>query len=322
MSLSCLPLACVALLASFSPAIQQSADPVALRERDLIYGRKYGMSLTMDRFVPKSPNGKAVILVISGGWFSSPEALSIDFVKPMCRAGYQVFAVAHGSQPRFTIPEILDDMHRATRWIRANAKRFQIDPDNLGIYGGSAGGHLSLMLGMVHRPGDPKAKDPVDRQPSGVQAVGCFFPPTDFLNWSKPDEVMLGKPHILPNIPPAFDFHRQDSKTGQFITITDQAEREKIGKAISPITHVGPKSAPVQLVQGTNDLLVPDFQARIFETAMKKAGIPCDLIIKEGAGHGWQGMDKDVDNFAKFFDKHLGVEKAAAGNAPEKKQKD
>lgn len=295
------------------PAKQSSGDPVAQRDRDLIYGRKYGLSLTMDRFVPKNPNGKAVILVISGGWFSSPEALSLDFVKPMCSAGYQVFAVAHGSQPRFTIPEILDDMHRATRWIRANAKRFQIDPDHLGVYGGSAGGHLSLMLGMVHRPGDSKAKDPVDRQPSGVQAVGCFFPPTDFLNWSKPGEVMLGKPHILPNIPPAFDFHKQDAKTGQFIIINDQAEREKIGKEISPITHVGPKSAPVQLVQGTKDLLVPDYQARIFEEAMKKAGIPCDLIIKEGAGHGWLGMDKDVANFAKFFDKHLVVEKGTPG---------
>jgi dipeptidyl aminopeptidase/acylaminoacyl peptidase len=73
------------------------------------------------------------------------------------------------------------------------------------------------------------------------------------------------------------------------------------------------------MVQGTNDLLVPDYQARIFETAMKKAGIPCDLIIKEGAGHGWQGMDKDVDNFAKFFDKHLGVQKADREARPENK---
>lgn len=318
MSLFLLPVFCMPLLSPLFPPSQKAVDPVAIRERDLIYGRKYGLSLTMDRFVPRNPNGKAVVLVISGGWFSSPEALPIDFVKPMCQAGYQVFAVAHGSQPRFTIPEILDDMHRATRWIRANAKRFQIDPNNLGIYGGSAGGHLSLMLGMVHKPGDPKANDPVERQPSGVQAVGCFFPPTDFLNWSKPGEVMLGKPHILPNIPPAFDFHKQDPKTGQFITITDQAEREKIGKEISPITLVGPKSAPVQLVQGTNDLLVPDYQARIFEEAMKKAGIPCDLIIKQGAGHGWAGMDKDVANFAKFFNQHLGATKPILDQKNEK----
>jgi acetyl esterase/lipase len=204
---------------------------------------------------------------------------------------------------------VLDDMHRSTRWIRHNAKKYQIDPDAIGVTGGSAGGHLSLMLGMVHLPGDPKASDPVNRQPSGVQAVACFFPPTDFLNWTKPGEVMLGKPHVLKNIPPAFDFHTQDKVTGQFNVITDQKERERIGKEISPITHVGPKSAPVYLVQGTNDLLVPQIQAEIFMAALKEKGIANELVIKKGAGHGWANMDKDIEQFAKWFDKHLAATK-------------
>lgn len=280
-------------------------EGIAARERDIIYGRKYGMSLTMDRFTPTKPNGKAVIWVVSGGWFSNPDSINTGFVSPLCRAGYQVFAVCHGSQPRFTIPEVLEDMHRSTRWIRHNAKKYQIDPDAIGVTGGSAGGHLSLMLGMVHLPGDPKASDPVNRQPSGVQAVACFFPPTDFLNWTKPGEVMLGKPHVLKQLPPAFDFHTQDKVTGQFNVITDQKERERIGKEISPITHVGPKSAPVYLVQGTNDLLVPQIQAEIFIAALKEKGIANELVIKQGAGHGWANMDKDIEQFAKWFDKHL-----------------
>lgn len=280
-------------------------EGIASRERDLIYGRKYGMSLTMDRFTPVKPNGKAVIWVVSGGWFSNPDSINPGGVAPLCRAGYQVFAVCHGSQPRFTIPEVLDDMHRSTRWIRHHAKKYQIDPDALGVTGGSAGGHLSLMLGMVHLPADPKAADPVNRQPSGVQAVACFFPPTDFLNWSKPGEVMLGKPHVLKQLPPAFDFHTQDKVTGQFNLITDQQERERIGKQISPITHIGPKSAPVYLVQGTKDLLVPQVQAETFMAALKEKGIPNELVIKQGAGHGWANMDKDVEQFAKWFDKHL-----------------
>ncbi len=284
-------------------------EGIASRERDIIYGRKYGMSLTMDRFTPTKPNGKAVIWVVSGGWFSNPDSINSGFFTPLCRAGYQVFAVCHGSQPRFTIPEVLDDMHRSTRWIRHNAKKYQIDPDAIGVTGGSAGGHLSLMLGMVHLPGDPKASDPVNRQPSGVQAVACFFPPTDFLNWTKPGEVMLGKPHVLKNIPPAFDFHTQDKVTGQFNVITDQKERERIGKEISPITHVGPKSAPVYLVQGTNDLLVPQIQAEIFMAALKEKGIANELVIKKGAGHGWANMDKDIEQFAKWFDKHLAATK-------------
>jgi len=284
-------------------------EGIASRDRDLIYGRKYGMSLTMDRFVPAKPNGKAVVWVVSGGWFSNPDSINPATAAPLCKAGYQVFAVCHGSQPRFTIPEILDDMHRSTRWIRANASRFQVDPGAIGVTGGSAGGHLSLMLGMVHRPGDAKAKDPVDRQPSGCQAVACFFPPTDFLNWTRPGEVMLGKPHLLKNLPPAFDFHTQDKLTGQFRLITDEKERERIGKEISPISHISAGSAPVYLVQGTSDLLVPQSQAETFMGALKEKGIAGELVIKRGAGHGWAGMDKDLEQFANWFDKHLAMKR-------------
>ena len=74
--------------------------------------------------------------------------------------GYTVFAVVHGSQPKFTIPEVLDDMHRAVRFIRHNAKKYGIDPDRLGITGGSAGGHLSLMQGTAGKAGNPKSPGP------------------------------------------------------------------------------------------------------------------------------------------------------------------
>ena len=159
----------------------------------MIYGRKFGTALTMDVFTPKQDaNGLGVILVVSGGWFSSHEAIRPAFVTPLLERGYTVFAVVHGSQPKFTIPEILQDMNRAVRFIRYHAKDYGIDPDRIGIYGGSAGGHLSLMQGTAGDEGDPKAKDPVDRVSSRVQAVACFFPPTDFLNYGKPGEVALG----------------------------------------------------------------------------------------------------------------------------------
>src|SRR5207244_4593608 len=142
--------------------------------------------LTMDVFTPKkSPNGLGVIFVISGGWFSSHDFLGalpthpIFNVRELLKRGYTVFAVVHGSQPKFTIPEILEDMHRATRFIRHHARDYKIDPERLGIYGGSAGGHLSLMQGTAGNAGNPKALDAVDRVSSRVQAVACFFPPTD-----------------------------------------------------------------------------------------------------------------------------------------------
>ena len=142
---------------------------------------------------PEKPNGAAVIFVVSGGWFSRPEAINPGFVLEFLKRGYTVFAVVHGSQPKFTIPEILEDMHRAVRFIRYHAGDYHVDPQRIGITGASAGGHLSLMQGVAGKEGDPKARDRIDRASSRVQAVACFFPPTDFLNYGEEGKVALGR---------------------------------------------------------------------------------------------------------------------------------
>ena len=119
-------------------------EPTSNRKEDVIYGRKFGMALTMDVFTPrKDSNHRGVVFVVSGGWFSAHEAIARQFVEPLVKRGYTVFAVVHGSQPKFTIPEVLQDMNRAVRYIRFHAKDYEIDPDKLGITGASAGGHLS-----------------------------------------------------------------------------------------------------------------------------------------------------------------------------------
>src|SRR5262245_7702526 len=124
-------------------AAGRAEGPPFTRKQDVVYGRKYGVALTLDVFTPReNANGAAVIWVVSGGWFSAHEAISPAFVEPFTRRGYTVFAVVHGSQPKFTIPEILQDMHRAVRFIRSHAADYRIDPDRIGITGGSAGGHL------------------------------------------------------------------------------------------------------------------------------------------------------------------------------------
>ena len=124
---------------------------------------------TRTTITPKEkPNGVGLIVVISGGWRSSHGEIDggMRFSEELIHRGYTVFAVVHGSQPKYSIPECIDDMHRAVRSIRHNAKEFGIDPDRIGITGASAGGHLSLMQGTAGKPGDPKAKDPIDRLPS------------------------------------------------------------------------------------------------------------------------------------------------------------
>jgi acetyl esterase/lipase len=287
-------------LALAAPAVAQPATNYT-RTEDVVYGRKFGTALTMDVFTPKEkPNGKGIIWCVSGGWISAKPA-GIGLAKEFVDRGYVVFEVVHGSQPKFTIPEVLDDMHRAVRFIRTNAKKYEVDPDKLGIAGGSAGGHLSLMQGNAFKEGDPKAPDPVNRQSSKVAAVACFYPPTDFLNYGKEGEFALD--NLLKSFKAPFDFH--EFKDDQFVAITDPARRREIAKAISPAYHVNKESAPTLIVHGDADKLVPIQQAELLIPKYKEVGVPFELVVKKDAAHGWKGMDRDVKTLADWFDKYL-----------------
>jgi acetyl esterase/lipase len=293
-------------LASASGSARALADePPPSRQQDVIYWRKFGTALTLDVFRPaKDANGLGVVFVVSGGWLSFHEAINPAFAKTFTDRGYTVFAVVHGSQPKFAIPEVLLDMHRAVRFIRHHAKDYAIDPDRLGICGASAGGHLSLMQGTAGDKGNPSAKDPVDRESSRVAAVACFFPPTDFLNYGKPGEDAIGR-GILKDFQGAFDFHLIDPKVKRFIKVTDEAKILEIGRDISPIYHVSSDDAPTLIIHGDADKLVPIQQAEIIIEKLKAAGVDAKLVVKPGAGHGWGVIGEDVAILADWFDAHL-----------------
>jgi acetyl esterase/lipase len=284
----------------------EAADDVGYsRKRDVIYGRKFGTALTLDVLTPKkNANGAAIIWVVSGGWFSSPAAINPKFLEEFLKRGYTVFAVVHGSQPRFTIPEAIADMNRAVRFIRHNAREYNVDPDRIGISGASAGGHLSLMQGTAGDKGKPDATDPVDRTSSRVQAVACFFPPTDFLNYGEKGKDALGR-GILANFKAPFDFHEFDAKTRTFVKVTDEERFKEIGRRISPITHVTADDAPTLIIHGDADKLVPIQQAEIIIAKFKEVGVPAKLVTKPKAVHGWPDMVKDVAILADWFDTHL-----------------
>jgi acetyl esterase/lipase/outer membrane protein assembly factor BamB len=295
----CLGLACTA-------AGVAAEAPAFTRTEDVIYGRKPGLALTMDVFRPKQhANGATVIWCISGGWFSDHRFIEPGYIAEFLKRGYTVFAVVHGSQPKYTIPEILGDMHRAVRFIRYHAKDYHIDPDRIGITGGSAGGHLSLMQGTAGDPGNPKAADPVDRTSSSVQAVACFFPPTDFLNYGKKGEIALGC-GILKDFRAPFDFKEYDQRTHAFERITDPGKILEIGRQISPVYHVKAGNPPTLIMHGDADKLVPIQQAELIIDKLKKAGVPAKLVVKKGAGHGWPHGEKDNAIMADWFDEHLG----------------
>ncbi len=272
---------------------------------DVVYGRKFGMALTMDVFTPKAnANGAGIIWVVSGGWFSAHEAINPGFVRELLNRGYTVFAVVHGSQPRYTIPEIVKDMNRSVRFIRYHAKDYHIDPERIGITGASAGGHLSVMQGTAGDGGDKNAKDPVDQTSSRVQAVGCFFPPTDFLNYGKPGEIAIGC-GVLKGFKPPFDFHEQDPNTKTFVRITDMDKILEIGRQISPVYHASSDDPPTLIIHGDADLLVPIQQAEVVLEKLKSAGVETKLVVKKGAAHGWPDLLKDTATIADWFDAHL-----------------
>ena len=296
-------LACALLLAPAATAEEPSA---ASGRSEVIYGRKDGTALTMDVFRPTEakPNGLGLVYVVSGGWFSGHAAISTPFIEPFTARGYTVFAVVHGSQPKYAIPDILKDLHRAVRYIRTNAKDYAIDPERIGIYGGSAGGHLSLMQGTAGDAGDPKAADPVDRASSRVRAVACFFPPTDFLNYGKEGEDAIGR-GVLANFAPAFAFQTFDPGKKTFVPVTDPALVLDLGKTISPINHVSKDDPPSLIVHGDADTLVPIQQAERIVAKLGEAGVEAKLVRKPGAPHGWPNIVKDLTLFADWFDAHL-----------------
>ncbi len=276
------------------------------REEDVIYGRKSGVALTMDVFTPrKGANGAAAVLIVSGGYYSSHDAINALFFGPLIDRGYTVFAVVHGSQPQFTVPEIVADVNRAIRFIRHHAREYAVDPARIGVTGASAGGHLSLMLGTAGGQANPEARDPVDREPSRVGAVACFFPPTDFLNYGAPGREMVQAKDFGRTYRPAFAFRELDKATNLWVTVSDPDRLRAIGREISPITHVTADDAPTLILHGSADTLVPLQQSEAIVARLKEAGVDAKLVVKPGAGHGWLGMGGDMASIADWFDAHL-----------------
>jgi acetyl esterase/lipase len=288
-------------------------DGVSTRQQDIIYARKAGAALTMDVFTPKAnANGAGVIFVVSGGWVSSHSGIEPNyprFMEPLVKRGYTVFAVVPGSQPTFTIPEIIHDVARSVRFIRHNAATYKVDPQRLGIFGGSAGGHLSLIQALAApKPNAAFAyqnapNDPVDAEPSDVKAVAAFFPPTDFFNYGKEGENALGR-GILANFRTAFDYRKLDAEKKVLVPLSEE-EATTIGRLISPITYASAGDPPTLLIHGDADKLVPIQQSEILVKKLKEVGVPVKLIVKPGQAHGWADMAPDVAAIGDWFDQYL-----------------
>ena len=282
---------------------------VYTRTDDIIYGRKYGMALTMNLLKPANPNGAAVLWVISGGFFSShEETLNAGFVarvEPLLNRGYTVFLVVHGSAPQFELREITKDIHCAVRFVRCHAGDYGIDPQRIGITGGSAGGYLATWLGTTGCDGNEASADPVERASSRVQAVACFFPGNDWMNFPNPGEDVIAISERLGTIS-GFRFKEYEPQKCEFIPVTDREKVRGLLKELSPINHVTAQAAPMLFIFGDKDTITTiQTQGTPMREKLKAVGVPCEIIVKPGLGHSWPGIEKDSESIADWFDKHL-----------------
>ena len=264
------------------------------RIQDVIYMKSGGAAFSMDVFKPKTPNGAAVIFLVSGGWVSSHEGINTDFGKGFNDQGYTVFQVVHGAQPKYNITEIFLQITRAVRFIRSNATTYGVDANRMALCGASAGGHLSLLVSGYANDGDPKATDPIDKVSSRVAAIGVYFPPTDFLHFGSYGQFPDSTPKYSV-FRPAFGF--APNETPEKIT--------SIYKALSPITTVTAKFPPTLLIYGDKDDLVPLQQGEVMRDALTKADVRNELLVIKGGAHDGVTISGGAPRLVSWFNQWL-----------------
>ncbi len=273
------------------PANAPVPDDIQL-VRDVVYSTAPGkdgqnIELKMDCAFLKKSDGQpmpVIIYIHGGGWSGGNRNLGLPFSIAFARGGYFACTISYRLSGEAIFPAQVYDVKAAVRFIREHAEQLVIDPDRIGVWGHSAGGHLSAMLGVTGN--DHSLDGPVNDKSAGseVQAVVDVSGPTDLVRIAPGGN---GGPMI-----------------SQFLGGTVR-EKQDVAKAASPINYVDAKDAPFLIIQGGQDNLVPDEQAEIMRDALKKAGVECEYLYIAESGHGVPDR-RAFQATAEFFDKHLG----------------
>ncbi len=249
--------------------LSNAANTRTPTEDGIVYGQADGQNLTMDYYAPKGSGPHPIAIIIHGGGYrrgnskSGSEAYCADFLAP---AGYAVFSINYRLAPEYPYPYMVFDVERAVRFLRYHAKKWNADPLKIALVGGSAGGFLSNMVGLLGAPGNPNAADPVDRKNAEVQAVVTLFAQSSFATVPLNDDV-----HSL--LDPL---------------IAQKGEKQALAEA-SPITYVSRKAPPFLLIQGDQDEYIPFTEDTNLQTALRNVGVRCDIIRIPGGKHGTGG---------------------------------
>jgi len=280
----------IALIALIAAGTARAADEPkqVATANDVVYTKVGSTELKLDLARPADGNGPfpAVLVIHGGGWRGGNKADNRPALAEFARRGYVAISPQYRFCPQETFPAQVHDVKAAVRWLRAHKDEYKLDPDHIGSTGFSAGGHLSLMLGVTGPEDGLEGDVPAGAPSSKVQAVVNYFGPTDLAATDIPD---VSKPLVT-----------------DFIGGT-LAEKGDVAAKASPLTHINAGDAPILTFQGTKDPLVPYTQASKLTDAMAKAGVAGRTELILGAGHGWGGeeMARTFDETVAFFDRYL-----------------
>jgi acetyl esterase/lipase len=279
---------CALLLAFGVPlaggsAARAQAGPAPRIDANVVFGRYSGLALLMDVHWPAKPNGLGVVYVPGSG-FHTPlgyDALPITrYTRPLVPAfvdaGYTVFVINHRAAPRFRHPAALEDVQRAVRFVRSQAKSYGVSPDRLAAAGYSSGGTLASLVGVMDGEGKPDNPDPVDRLSARAQCVVAGGAAFDFTTVKTPVALPILGSYLGATLTLGY------SKAGPEQAIYSEA---------SPVTHVSPGDAPHFIFHGEQDEILFVDQADSMQAALQKAGVPVVLKRLPGANHGQYGSD-------------------------------
>lgn len=261
-----------------------------LPQRDVPYASTANRAQTLDIYLPKNAQGPLPVIVwVHGGGWSGGSKFPCPPL-PMVNRGYAVVSVEYRFSQEAIFPAQINDCKAAIRFLRANHEKYGLDPDRIGAWGGSAGGHLVALLGTSGQAKELEGDGPNKEFSSGVQCVVDWFGPTDMLQIGKfPSSIK----HDAANSPEAL-------LLGGLIQ-----ERKDLVRAANPITYVTKDAPPFLIMHGDRDNLVPYNQSELLETALKQAGTEVTLYKVVGGGHGGWRDPKVLPMVEKFFDKHL-----------------
>ena len=269
--------------------------PVAV-VRDVEYGRGGTVPLYMDLCYPlaavKKPN-PVIVMIHGGGWMGGDRSDQIKSMTAYAAEGYFCASVGYRLSQVAIFPAQIHDCKCAIRYLRSHAKEYNLDPDRIGAVGWSAGGHLVALLGTSGGVRELEGDGGWPGVDSRVQAVCDYFGPADFPAWASD---------------PGFASWGMDAKNALYKLFGGPIpDRLELARQASPVTWVGKGAPPFLIIHGTADDIVPFRQSELLRDALKKAGVPVELVTIAGAAHGdgkfWEG--KPWEKEAVFFEKHL-----------------